>query len=528
MTGAGCPTWEALAVRQFGYASVPRLPGRAGGGWGVFAGAADERDLAWVSLRIVSSVQIQEYYEPGELSRRPVRLRAGRGEPDPAQPGQPRTIIAHSVDAGPDPTSRPGNVISHVVVSDRPTPRPIELWGSPDWVVPYGVRALEQTDLPASVRPGPLTRAESLQWASTQVALGWVLDVVEQARANGDVVVLRTHTPQEAARWIAAVSHLTARTLAPSFSTFEDALSVGPAVALGLSLIGVDADFDAAVMAAIEGATLIDPSWNPSLPQQLAGGGGWQLPHGQEVPVGLWHNVVLDLLAAGSQAADVLTRCDEIGAQIAPEAPYYWPLAVAMLESGIEILEREAVLAQVLRDVPATAPDAIVNQLRDEAGVPRTTAADLGSALSGPGTEAGVESARSHGGITPAEAALLTTIDSRREPHQRRGLAEAVLRLHGILADGFHHEHVSDDLALFAGHYLAAAVEPTAPWMTNACRVWRQLTTLGEAASPAGRRLLGEIAQVALRDDGLAAVLPSDVTAVLAGRFDRGTPGGTR
>ncbi len=370
--------WSQVSWHQFGYASLARLPGQDRGGWGVLAGNAEASEVAvlmpWVSTRIESSVQLPHFVDPAELRQRPVRLRAATISDRSAT----RLVLAHSIDAGPDATGRPGNVMSQIASTVDDTPRPIELWGSPDWRAPYA-DATSTVDVPTTLRPGPLDRSTTLAWVRSgepSLSLGWVLDTVHFAHSTGRRVVLCTRTSDEAAHWLAAITHLTSRVGARGlgWSTFEDAMSWHSPVVQELSIAGMSAQ--AAARLVVDDRTIVvDPRWEVRLtgrtqPTHVGPAqGGWQLPDGRTIPMSLWQHIVLDLLGLDDRADEVLQRCDEIGDAVGADAQLslYWALGVALLHTeGADVLERGDLVSALLRETPPSAPEAVLDRLLDE------------------------------------------------------------------------------------------------------------------------------------------------------------------
>jgi hypothetical protein len=162
----------------------------------------------------------------------------------------------HTVPAGADHTSRPGNVFIHALLDrvagepDAPY-RPIELWRSPRWLHPYGATAVARAELPADP-PGPggvVTRDSVVEFACDTgtwrlATLFGLLDAVAAAIDGGPLVVLGVDSIDTAAQWIGLVSFLmspgTARML--NFSTFDRAEQLGFAMRIGQHLSALPRD----------------------------------------------------------------------------------------------------------------------------------------------------------------------------------------------------------------------------------------------------------------------------------------------
>lgn len=161
-------------------------------------------------------------------------------------PGPGRTgLYWHTVPAGADASGRPGNVFAHSMI-DRSSAssivRPIERWGSPDWLTPYGADEVAASTIDGT-EPAPSGLAsrdavldfllEPTTWRIGTFSV--LLDAVGRALAGGPVVVLGCQDTDRAAHWIAAVSHFmspgTARRF--SWSTFDRLHAVDDALPVG-------------------------------------------------------------------------------------------------------------------------------------------------------------------------------------------------------------------------------------------------------------------------------------------------------
>jgi hypothetical protein len=163
---------------QFIYASVARLPDSDRGGWGVLErrdidADAEQQAMPWLTTRLTSLPPVPPFPTPADLAGRSRRLRVHHTRDG-------RVLLVHAVEAGPDASGRPGNVVNHVVLLDADRAgRVVELWNSAQWLTPYGPEEVAAATLPADLEPGPLTRERTLDWLSSTRAgtsLGWLLD----------------------------------------------------------------------------------------------------------------------------------------------------------------------------------------------------------------------------------------------------------------------------------------------------------------------------------------------------------------
>ena len=206
--------------------------GAGPGGWQVQGQAPADmpesvRELlrSQVVTRLLEVVPTDEFASSAELEARAHRL--------VFKPVDDGLAWWHAATAGKDATGRPGNVFTHGVVltNSAGALRPIDLWRSPDWLVPFGAAEVARACIDEFGRPGPLDReaavasihdhAEALE--SLVAAVAWMF---EESQRH---VVLMTENVDEFALWVSAVSHLTAPALARQipFVTFERAADGG-------------------------------------------------------------------------------------------------------------------------------------------------------------------------------------------------------------------------------------------------------------------------------------------------------------
>src|SRR5690348_177864 len=152
--GAQPPVERGRAVTprygQLAYTSFDQ-PGGAGG-WQVKQTTGDlspeetQRLASGVRTAFRPVTPLPDYPTPEQLDAAPRRLEYRRWAGDAAG-------YWHTVAAGADSTGRPGNVFAHVLLDRAPDSaprlRPIQRWGSPGWLRPFGAAAVAHAALPA-------------------------------------------------------------------------------------------------------------------------------------------------------------------------------------------------------------------------------------------------------------------------------------------------------------------------------------------------------------------------------------------
>ncbi|QOW00157.1 hypothetical protein RCF27_07070 [Rhodococcus pyridinivorans] len=323
---------------QLTYTSFDR-PGTASGGWQVkdITGDLDrdEEELlrAGIVTRFEAIPPVPRFPSVEELRERPRRLMYA---PGPAGAG----LYWHTVPAGADASGRPGNVFAHCMIDRFPRGssmvRPIERWGSPGWLTPYGADEVAASDL-GSGEPAPsgLTTRDAvldflLEPSTWRIGIFSVLlDAVGRALAGGPPVVLGCQDTDRAAHWIAAVSHFMSPGTCRRFgwSTFDRLHAVDDAVAGGAHLIAVPLDDlpgDAA------GCVVFRELDSPDLGE--LDGEPHCVENGDLVPVGPWSLLAQTVLVDADVARGALVRQDEIAREVGDEGlSPMWPLAMAVV-----------------------------------------------------------------------------------------------------------------------------------------------------------------------------------------------------
>ena len=98
---------------------------------------------AGVTTRLETMDGLGDFPTTAELASRTRRLAFRFDDDDGA------SVWWHAVEAGDDATGRPGNVFTHsVAIAGLPdTLRPIDLWRSPSWLMPFGQKEVAEASL---------------------------------------------------------------------------------------------------------------------------------------------------------------------------------------------------------------------------------------------------------------------------------------------------------------------------------------------------------------------------------------------
>lgn len=326
---------------QLTYTSFDR-PGTASGGWQVkdISGDLDRDEEELLRTGIVTRFEaippVPRFPSVDELRVRPRRLMYAKG---PGRAG----LYWHTVPSGADASGRPGNVFAHSMI-DRSLRgssmiRPIERWGSPGWLTPYGADEVAGADL-GSDEPalsGLMSRDAVLDFllepSTWRIGIFSVLlDAVGRALAGGPPVVLGCQDTDRAAHWIAAVSHFMSPGTCRRFgwSTFDRLHAVDDAVAGGAHLIAVPLDD---LPGDTPGCTVFGELESPDLGE--LDGDPHCVENGDLVPVGPWSLLAQTVLVDADVARRALARQDEIAAAVGDnDLTPMWPLAMAVVADG--------------------------------------------------------------------------------------------------------------------------------------------------------------------------------------------------
>ena len=312
--------------------------GSAGGGWRVKAETGeltpDERQA--LTSRIVTRFDVGEplpsYPTAEQIARRPARLAYAPLTEDAAG-------YWHTVDAGNDGTGRPGNVMAHVVL-DRSVRapsslRPIQVWGSPNWLRPFSAPEVAAATLTVADLPGPsedTSVAEIVTFLTgtrvdRQSVFRVLLDAVYAAIAGGPGIMLITHDLRTGPRWIAALSYFMSPSTARlfSFSTHDDPSLAVSDLRRGTHFVVVSED--AAKKAAGEQWAVVDDAEEPGIGEV----GSTHRTAKGDVAVTGWSVLAEGVLESDETAMRVLASQDAIAAEIGDHGlSPAWPLALAV------------------------------------------------------------------------------------------------------------------------------------------------------------------------------------------------------
>lgn len=351
----------------------------SGGGWQVKEEVGEltrsERDE--LTARVVTRFDVGEplptFPTPDQIAVRPARLSYGRV-------GKDAGGYWHTVDAGKDATGRPGNVAAHAVLDRQldavSAHRPIQLWGSPEWLRPYGATEVTAAVLPhvdhPAANPAIIADAVVAFLTATMARLSVfrvLLDAVAAALSGGRRVVVATTDLDSGVHWIAALSFFmspgTARRL--WWSTYDDPSLAVVDLRRGVHLVVVGRDRVAELPTGPW--VVLDETAEPGL-----GALGGTHP-GTEIVVTAWSVLAEGVLADEMSAARLLADQDRVAAEVGDVGlSPVWPLAIAVRcdeelsefhrdadqvivdEAPRQPISSEWISAVVTRSTAATAP----------------------------------------------------------------------------------------------------------------------------------------------------------------------------
>ncbi len=359
------PRWARLSYASFD-------SGNGVGGWQVREtdGEIDDAERELLLRRVVTSfdahTSLPDFPAPADLESAPRRLSY-------LHLGVYGSAYWHAAQAGSDSTGRPGNVYSVAVLDRLPrTPdsfRPIAVWRAPDLPTPFGAAGILEASLGTAGSPGAGALADRdavLHWATQFVDDCWrpgilvvLLDAVAAALAGGPRVVLVTETADDAAHWLAAVSHLTSAgiTRRLSFSVYERAAALPDLWAAGVHV--------AAIPHSDSPHLQVDPSVVVIRGTEQPRAGDATNPHlteaGSEVRATPWSQLFMTFAYTPEKLSALLERLDVLGASVGDEGlDPAWPLAMAIVERGDDAADAGDTAVSVLleaspealRDVP--------------------------------------------------------------------------------------------------------------------------------------------------------------------------------
>lgn len=363
------PAWQEHTSRpRFGQLVYTSFDDQhsGGGGWRVKeeTGGISPVERQELTSRIVTNFDVGEalpqYPNDEQIASRPARLMYG------ALTGN-RAGYWHTVDAGKDATGRPNNVLAHVVLDrDVTVPsdlRPIELWGSAQWLRAYGAAEVTDARLTSADYPQPtgelscssVVRFLTGMSVDKLIVFRVLLDAVHGAMNGGRGVVLTTHEPRQGHWWIAALSYFMSPGVARRFtwSTYDDPYLAGADMRSGLHLVIVAADRAHDVP---RGKWLVlddrDQPFIGALGSSHGTGGG-------DVEATSWSSLAEAVLADSERAERIIERQDAIAAELGDrDLSPVWPLAVAVREE-LELSEFYQEANKVIADEAPVHGDSI-------------------------------------------------------------------------------------------------------------------------------------------------------------------------
>lgn len=355
---------------QLTYTSADSVAGGKGG-WGVkevSAGAPDSVTSALVSGAQTRVDEVEETtpFASDHMIRSRVRVlthRVGDGD---------ATTLWHTVPASRDGTGRPGNVFCHAaqrLAGGAPGFRPIEMWRSPGWLVPFGAAEVNAAQLTDLALGQAVTRKSVIDFLQDpahdrRYSLEWLVAAFEHTvlsttgggpRAK---LVLLTESADEAALWLGALSYVlpVPVALAMGFTTFARGRDLVDGMVEGLDVVAVPrADVALLQQSPAIDYLVCDPQWELDEPEN----GSWTTPWGQRFAADQqWQDAVLDLLALDTpHAVQVLNEADALSLDLTDERllrlPLGWTLAFALLaDPDAESVDRDRLLAKAVAEVP--------------------------------------------------------------------------------------------------------------------------------------------------------------------------------
>jgi hypothetical protein len=490
---------------QLTYANTAARSGRPGG-WGVIQ-ESDGMHPGWRDLLIEGVVtRIDEVAPTDEFAGRDEL--AARVRVFSFNPRSTGGIWQHAVVAGKDATGRPGNVFSHIVGSDvlDPPIRPVDLWSSPNWLMPFGAVEVASAHLgqfPEGRTPGVgvLDRAFEQQ-ELTESLLGAVTHCFENDRA----LVLITESLQGFVDWLQTITRLTSHAVAARipFTTFIRAAELSARrprfEVLGAPLVDRDLLLTSGAAADVLVIDLADP---PTRDVSNA----WSYA-GQKWTAGArWQDAFYELagqrerLVETLELMDMLTRDIDPREQLSPE----WPLALAMLKGGYS--DQDSLIADWQRLQPLHAvADPELNQVLGgkstsavTVGMAPVAGAPLGQAVS---VSVGAREWATQGEDTktPELEPLLDQLNDVRPAHDSHwaGLARQMRAVEAVLEAGSLAAAVD---AVEAARQRWALVVNQPEEVKALAWVWLRVVvplSLRRDAAPEERRFLGDAALLAM------------------------------
>jgi hypothetical protein len=346
---------------QLSYTSYDARQGGRGG-WqvketaGPMTEAEQQRAIELVTTRLDPVDTPPRFPSPEEIAAVPRRLLVDVDDVGGA-------MLVHTAFAGSDASGRPGNVFNHVLswpdlsgMVLGGSPRPLELWRSPDWLTPHGTDAVREAALPTvPLRHGGVVSRTSIAAflsdprSHRAQGLGALVDAVAAALQGGPHVLVTADDQDTAVLWLAAVSFMTSPLALArlSMSSYERVYSLRSST--GSALVSAIPRADVVSGTGLNDYVLIDPD-----SQSAAGPAGWHTASGAVVSRTPWSTLVAAVATNPPEVvADRLLALDEL-CDLNPGAARshdLWPLAVAVAESDAAQSGWVAA-AEILAEVP--------------------------------------------------------------------------------------------------------------------------------------------------------------------------------
>lgn len=353
-----------LTYTSYSDVSAPYTPGPTG--WHAKEQTPDitedERStlVGWVSTHLDPVTPIPPFPTAQDIADLPRRLLYARLDDRQA-------IYCHTVPAGNDAAGRPGNVFSHVLLdreADANTGvRPIELWGSPDWLTPFGQEKISAATLGQTrqhLRPGrSVDRSAVLEYLLGRETwrigtMRVLLDAVDRCLRGGPHIVLAVDGTDTAALWIGAVSYFMSGASARSlnWTTFDRADSVASAIRRGLHIVAVPVQ-DSAVVEDSAQVVVLDTT-QAMQPGEL-GRSDHRTHRGTAVPVREWSVLAETVLLDYETAERAMSAIDDVAARVpGTQLSPGWPLAMVVAGSPRLRDAQDEARRIIARDSPAS------------------------------------------------------------------------------------------------------------------------------------------------------------------------------
>lgn len=277
---------------QLLYGSADGIAGRAAGGWGVV------HETSGLDARVREKLSsLASVYLPQTMPQFPsAEQLAGRVKRFRARPFNEGLGVCMSVEAGPDHTGRPGNVISHCAQVPYGTGlRPVDWFFSNGWVLPFGAQKVASATLDDELPPpkGWPAVANWLRENHERIQTArWLVSAGVRILQERMQLIVVAPSPEEGARWVSVITWMLPPAIAESFPHLigEDARSMGEnAKEKYIAVIGPDVAVPESMSALVVDVT------------------------GEGAEEGPWGQIIADLLLQPDEvAADVFARRDEL------------------------------------------------------------------------------------------------------------------------------------------------------------------------------------------------------------------------